>query len=479
MASTQLGSKQTPPAPADFVAQGRVVTMNARREIIPDGAVAVRDGNILAVGDREEILRRFAPSRVLGDRHAIVIPGLIEGHTHCTQAFVRSLTAGELPMIPRIYNPGQRCLTPDQAGATVRLIAAQLLRSGVTTLCEGTLNPAHEEAIVSALHEVGIRCCMARGAADQDFYHAALYAQLKERSWAKPRPGEAERELSCTEAFLRRFPPKGHGLIRGAVNVSALLGFSEAYFRGGAALARYFDTTLQVHVGRDREEVEFCLAVWGRRPIERLADLGVIDDHLIAVHAVLASEGEIELLAQGKACLSHSPIECVANLNAIPNLQRFRKRGIKVSLGCDNQGNDMFVNMRAAWVIHGAKWGLPAYDPDYLDAGEIFSMATSESAEVLRWDDRIGSLQAGKAADLVVLDGSGPHLMAMQHLPSELVRFASRAEVRQTMVNGRLLYDLGAFPTVDLERLRAEATAGASLVRAEVADRRYRPLPCC
>jgi 5-methylthioadenosine/S-adenosylhomocysteine deaminase len=429
-----------------------------------------------AVGERSEILGRFTAGREIGDDNAIVLPGMIDAHTHCTQCFVRSVTAGELPMIPRIYNPAQRALSPEQAGATVRLLAAQLIRSGITTLCEGTLNPLHEDAIVEALQDVGLRCTMARGAADQDFHHAALYAQINDKSWVKAREGEAEKDLRRTEDFLMRFPSSGDGLIRGAVNASALPGFSESYFKQGSALARQYGTTLQVHVSRDREEVEFCLSLWGCRPIEHLEQLGVVDSNLVAAHAVLASEAEISILAQAKACLAHSPMECINNLNAVPNIQRFRSAGIRVALGCDNQGNDMFTNMRAAWLIHGALWGIPRYDPEYLSTDDLLSMATREAAEVLRWDDRTGSIEAGKAADLVVMDGNAPHLMAQQHLPTELVRYASRAEIRQTIVDGRILYDDGVYTTVDLERLRAESAAGAAQVREAVSDRRYRPL---
>jgi 5-methylthioadenosine/S-adenosylhomocysteine deaminase len=460
----------------DLLVQGRVVTMDAERRVIEDGAIAVRAGRIVALGGRADILARYAAPVHLARPRAIILPGFIDAHTHCTQCFVRSMTAGELPMIPRIYNPAQRAVSPEEAAVTVRLLAAQLLRAGVTTLCEGTLNRDHEDAITGAIEETGMRCVMARGAADQDFHHAALYSQNRDRSWLKVREGEAERDLLHTEDFLGRHAPRGDGLIRGAVNVSSLLGFSERYFRDGAALARKHDATMQVHLGRDREEVEFCLSIWGRRPIERMADLGVIDERLVAVHAVLASEAEIQLLAQGGAGLAHSPVECVANLNAIPNIPRFRAAGIRVALGCDNQANDMFVGMRAAWLIHGAKWGVQAYDPEFLSAADLLSMATCEAASVLRIDDLTGSLEAGKAADLVVLDGSAPHLMSLQHLSSDLVRYASRAEVLQTIVAGRILFDQGSFPTIDLDKLFEDAGAGGRHMREVVEGRRYRPL---
>lgn len=136
----------------------------------------------------------------------------------------------------------------------------------------------------------------------------------------------------------------------------------------------------------------------------------------------------------------------------------------------------MFVAMRAAWLIHGAKWGLSAYDPEFLTAADLLAMATCEAAAVLRLDDLAGSLEVGKAADLVVIDGTAPHLLAMQQLSSDLVRYATRGEILQRVVAGRVLYDRGNFATIDLERLAAEAGAGAAHVRDVVEGRRYRPL---
>jgi 5-methylthioadenosine/S-adenosylhomocysteine deaminase len=464
------------PREADSLVFGTVVTMDAQMSVIEDGAIAVHGTGIAAVGRRDDVTRQWRSSRHIGGSHALVIPGMIDAHTHCTQCFVRSLTANELPMIPRIYIPAQRSLSPEQAGATMRLLAAQLIRSGITTVCEGTLNPDHEDAIVDALEETGIRCVMARGAADQDYHHAALYAQVGDKSWVKPRPGEAERDLARTAAFLDRFPAHGSGLIRGAVNASALLGFSEEYFRGASELARARDATLHVHLSRDREEVELCLSVWGMRPVERLAELGVIDRHLIAVHAVLATPREISLLGAGGASLIHSPIECVANLNAVSDVQQFRQAGCRVALGCDMQANDMFATMRSAWLLHGALYGIPRYDPEYLTAREILAMATCGSAAVLGIDDRAGALEYGKAADLVVINADAPHFMAMQDVMTDLVRYGSRAEITHVMIDGRIVLEDGEHKTIDVEKLRAEAARGARHVSDTVASQRYKPL---
>jgi 5-methylthioadenosine/S-adenosylhomocysteine deaminase len=470
------GSSSDRARAVDQVVLGRVITMNPRREVVEDGAVAIAGSDILAVGPRPAVLGAYEPARLLGGSQAIVIPGMIDTHTHCAQAFVRALTAGELPMIPRIYAPAMRALSPAQGQAAVRLMIAQLVRAGITTACEGTAILDHEEVTLAAFEEAGLRCCFARGAPDQDFSHASLYTQTTARSAIRVRMGEADRDLARTEALLRRYPSAGPGRIRAAINTSAVLNFSEGYLRQAARLAQEHHTTMHVHVARDREEVEFALAVWGRRPIERLADLDVLGAHLVAAHAVLATGSEIDLLGASGAALAHAPVECVHNLNAVPDLQRFRRAGVRVGLGCDGQGNDMMATMRVALLIHGALWGIPRYEPDYLAADDVLAMATIEAARVLGWDDRIGSLEPRKAADLVILDGGAPHLMATQDLVTDLVRNGTRGEITHVMVDGRLLFDGGSYPTLDLPRIEAEARACAAHVRATVADRRYRPL---
>jgi 5-methylthioadenosine/S-adenosylhomocysteine deaminase len=292
----------------------------------------------------------------------------------------------------------------------------------------------------------------------------------------KERQGEAERDLMRSAQFLNRFPPRGQGLIRGAVNASALPGVSAAYFRGASALAREHGATLHTHVSRDREEVELSMAVWGKRPVERLAELGVLDEHFVGVHAVLASPREIRMLGEARASLVHSPIECVANLNAVADVQQFRQAGCRVALGCDIQANDMFATMRAGWLLHGALYGITRYDPEYLTAAELFAMTTTEAARVLFIDDRTGSLEAGKAADIVLLDANAPHLMAPQDILSDLVRYGTRAEVQHVLIDGRIVLEDRVHQTIDLERLKAEALSGAGHVRDAVASRRYKAL---
>ena len=469
-------SESCRPEPADYLVSGTVVTCDDQRSVLLDGAVAVRGSQIVAVGERTDLEDGFAPDRRLGGRRAFVLPGLIDCHSHLAQALVRSLIAHELPMIYRLYLPAEDAMTLDQVVVSARLCMAQLLRSGVTTVSETTATPAHEDAIVAAVEETGMRVVMARGAADQDSHHAGAYSQIIDRSWATPRPGEAASDLKRTSQFLDRHPPAGDQLLRGAVLASHITGFSADYIRSAAALAADRGASFQIHVGRDREEVEFSLAVYGRRPVEQLAHWDVLSARMLAIHAILVTDREAGLLAEAGASVAHSPVECQNILNGVPRVSRLRERGIAVGLGCDNAINDMWEVMRAAWVIHSTMGAIPDYDPEHLRAGDILDMATAEAARALRWHDGIGSIAAGKQADLVVIDGDSAHLMPVHDPITELVRYGTRADVRDVMVAGRLLLSAGVHTTIDTDRLFAEAEEAAPSVAAAVAPRRYRPL---
>lgn len=461
---------------ADWLLTGTVITCDAQRRVFRDGAVAVRDGRIVDVGTRDDVAGRWRARRELGGGRASVLPGFVDCHTHAAQALVRSLIASELPMIYRLYLPAEDAMTLDDVGLSARLLMAQLLRSGVTCFAETTATPAHEDAIVEAIEDVGMRCVMGRGAPDQRAHHAAVYSQLRDRSTIEPRPGEAEADLARTEAFLDRHDPAGSGRIKGTVLASHLTGFSETYFRLAAALADDRDATLQVHLARDREEVELSLAVYGARPAEVLADWGVLGPRLLAIHAILLSDREVGLLGDAGASVAHSPAECLNILNGVPSLARFRSRGVSVGLGCDNAINDMWEVMRVAHAQQMALGGIPGFDAEHLGADTLLELATIEAATAVGWADGIGSLEVGKHADSVVVDGDAAHLVPVQHPVLDLVRYGTRADVRDVMVGGRLLVEGGRHTTIDLESVAARAEEAAPRIAAVVAPRRYRPM---
>lgn len=470
---------QIVPQSVDLILCGRVVTMDDMCTVFANGAVAIANGKIVAVGEHREIVKHYVAGRLIDKPDAIILPGFFDCHTHSTQSLVRGLIAGELPMITRIYRPADAMLSPEEAYHATKLCSAQLVLSGVTSVCDFATGWTidHEDAIIAAHAEVGVRCTFLRGRSDQVSHHAALYSQERERSSITIAQGVAERDLLRTEELLKRAAREPDGLFRAGVCPSSLLGYSEHYFRAGHTLATAYDTTLQVHAARDREEVEFCLAVYGCRPIERLAELGVIDDRLVVVHGQLATDDEIQLLGTGRANLVHSAIESVNSLNRIPSLGRMRSAGVNVGLGCDNGANDIFMVMHTAWAMQIGLHGLENYEPNCVTELELLQMATSCAARLLRQDRHTGSIDVGKMADLVVLDGRAPHLFPIHDLPTELVRYAGRANVRHVLVGGIFIVDNFRITTVDVEELAQKTAPIAARIGEAMRCRRYQPLP--
>ena len=150
-----------------------------------------------------------------------------------------------------------------------------------------------------------------------------------------------------------------------------------------------------------------------------------------------------------------------------------RRLGVKVGLGCDNAVNDMWIVMHSAWLMHTVTRGIAGYDPGVMDEADVLAMATSEAAAALGLGQQLGSLEPGKAADLVILDGTAPHLGPVQDLMPELVRGGSRGEVRTVLVGGRAIVEGGALASIDLPALQAEAAGIARRLDALVAPRRY------
>jgi cytosine/adenosine deaminase-related metal-dependent hydrolase len=202
----------------EMLVEGTVVTMDAERRVIRDGAVAVEAGRIIDVGKAGDLRARFDAGRTLGGPRRFVIPGLIDCHNHLAQALVRDYALEDMPNIYRIYIPCEMALNADDAAVCAQFGIAQLLRSGVTTVAETTFTEEHEDAISDTILRTGIRAAMARGQGDRISKLASNYEQVDEKSWYRDDPGKLDDDVARTEDFFRRWESEGGGLIRPWVN---------------------------------------------------------------------------------------------------------------------------------------------------------------------------------------------------------------------------------------------------------------------
>jgi 5-methylthioadenosine/S-adenosylhomocysteine deaminase len=465
------------PEPADFLIEGTVITMDPERRVIRDGAVAVSGDRIAAVGTLDSLRERFEAQRTLGGRRRIVLPGLIDCHNHLAQALVREYALEDYPNIYRVYIPCEMAMDHHDADVSARFGISQLLRAGVTTVAETTCTVEHEEPIAGAVMETGIRCAMARGLGDRVSKLASNYDQIDERSTYEDDPGVLREDLAMTEEWLSRWSDDGEGRLRPYIHNLGLPSCSDERFLATKDLAARHDTGVMCHINRDREEIELIFSLFGRRPLEHLHAIGALDDRFLAIHAMLTTDREIHMLAQAGAAVAHAPIVCTDIVSAVTKVVAMRTAGVTVGLGCDTVINDLFKVMRIAFVMHGQSSGIPLYDPLALSTEDAMTMATIDAAKALRWDHEIGSLEPGKAADVVVVDAENTRLTPAYHPVGTLVRYAVGTDVESVVVAGRLVVDDGRVLTVDETPLLDEAERLGDKLGRVLAPRRYHPLP--
>jgi cytosine/adenosine deaminase-related metal-dependent hydrolase len=451
--------------------------MDPARRVIRDGAVAVKDDRIVAVDGCDVVRARFDTERTLGGTRRFVLPGLIDCHNHLAQALVREYALEDYPNIYRVYIPCEIAMDQHDADVSARFGISQLLRAGVTTVAETTCTLEHEEPIAKAIMETGVRCAMARGLGDRTSKLASNYDQIDERSSVQDDPGALREDLATTEEWLTRWSTEGEGRLRPYIHNLGLPSCSDERFLATKDLAVRHDTGVMCHINRDREEIELIFSLFGERPIEHLHTIGALDDRFLAIHAMLTTDREIRMLAEAGAAVAHAPIVCTDIVSAVTKVVGMRAAGVTVGLGCDTVINDLFKVMRIAFVMHGQSSGIPLYDPLAFSTEDAMTMATIDAARALRWDHEIGSLEAGKAADVVVVDAENTRLTPAYHPVGTLVRYAVGTDVESVVVAGRVVVDEGRVLTVEEPALLDEAERLGDKLGQVLGPRRYHPLP--
>jgi 5-methylthioadenosine/S-adenosylhomocysteine deaminase len=464
------------PEPIDLLIEGTVVTMDRKRRVFRDGAVAVRGDRIVAVDEAAELRERYEPARRLGGRRRMVLPGLIDCHNHLAQALVREYALEDYPNIYRVYIPCEMAMDETDAEVSAKFGISQLLRAGVTTVAETTCTREHEEPIAQTVMETGIRCAMARGLGDRTSRLASNYEQIDEHSTYSDDPGLLREDLAITEEWLERWSVEGQGRLRPWIHNLGVPSCSDDRFLATQELARKHDSGVMCHINRDREEIELAFSLFGERPIEHLHSIGALDDRFLAIHAMLTTDREIKMLAEAGTAVAHAPIVCTDIVSAVTKVVSMRAAGVTVGLGCDTVINDLFKVMRIAFVMHGQASGIPLYDPVALTTEDAMTMATIDAARALRWDHEIGSLEEGKAADVVVVDAENTRLTPAYQPIGTLVRYAVGTDVESVVVAGRVVVDDGRVLTIDEAPLLDEAVRLGDKLGAVLGPRRYRPL---
>jgi 5-methylthioadenosine/S-adenosylhomocysteine deaminase len=421
--------------------------MDAAPAVLSPGAVAIRGDEIIAVGAPGELQARYAAARELHYPRGLIMPGLINAHTHAAMALYRGL-ADDLPLEEWLNNyifPAESRLTREFVYWGTKLAVAEMLLSGATTFCDMYL---FADAVAQAAADTGIRAVVGE----------VLY------DFPSPNYGPPAAGLKFSEELCRAW--QGHPRVSVAIQPHAVYTCAPELLQQCGELADSYDTRLIIHLAETRREVEDCQTRYGATPVGHMHRLGLLGPRLLADHAVVLSEADMELLAASGAGVAHCPESNMKLASGIAPVVEFRRRGVPVGLGTDgcasNNDLDLFQEMDTAAKLQKVR----ELNPTVLPAPAAVEMATRGSAAVLGLGGQVGALAPGLKADLVVLDLNQPHLTPLYDPFSHLVYAASGADVQTVVVNGQVLVQDRQLLSFDLEETLARAREMAQGVRA-------------
>ncbi|OPY17314.1 MAG: 5-methylthioadenosine/S-adenosylhomocysteine deaminase [Syntrophus sp. PtaB.Bin075] len=434
----------------DLLIRGSVLlTMREEEAVIENPVVGIRNGKIVLIMQNDLFTEEeYTARKVLDRSNTLIMPGLVNTHTHLAMSCFRGL-ADDLPLMvwlhEYIFPAEARHVNPEMVYAGSLLAMAEMILSGTTTFCDGYF---FVDQVARAAKDAGMRAVVCQGFID----------------FPTPDTSDPSRQMETAERFIGTWKDASP-LIQPALFCHSPYTCSPETLVRIKEAARREKILYVLHLSETREEVSLIQDCYGKRPALHLHNLDVLDPDTLAVHCVWLDEEEQGVLADCGVRVSHTPqsnMKLAAGIAPVPAMQAL---GISVSLGTDgsasNNDLDLFREMDSTAKIHKVATGNPAV----MDAARVVRMATSEGAGALGLQDRIGSLEVGKAADLIILDLNQPHLTPMYHPFSHLVYAASGADVLTTVIDGNVVMENRKILSFDLEAIMREVEKIAEKIR--------------
>ena len=418
-----------------------IITVNTGNQVLQHHAVAIDDSKILDILPVDDALARYIPAETVVLAQHALLPGLINTHTHAAMALLKGL-ADDLPLMDWLQNhiwPAEaRWADANFVYDGAKLAIAEMLRSGTTCFNDMYFFP---EATAKAVEESGIRASLGMIRIDFPTAWASTQEEYQQKGWAL-------RNHCLDKPLLNTlFAPHAPYTV------------SDEPLQQMHELAVEHDIPLHMHVHETAFEVMQATEQYGERPLARLARLGLLDRHFLAVHMTQLTDDEITLLAEKGTHVVHCPESNLKLASGFCPIAKLTAAGVNVALGTDgnasNNDLDMLGEMRTAALLAKAV----ANDASAIPATQALRMATINGAKALGLDNAIGSIELGKAADLIAIDFGTLESQPLYDPVSHLVYCTTRNQITHTWVNGRFLLNNRQLMTLDEASLIANAQA--------------------
>ena len=423
-----------------------VLTLNDADDIFHPGVVAINDDEIIWVGPEDSWPAQFESREQLDMAGGLVMPGLINAHTHAAMTCFRGL-ADDLPLSVWLNDhifPAEKKISGELVYQGTLLACAEMILGGITTFCDMYL---FEDQVARAAHEAGIRALVGE----------VLY------DFPSPNYGPPEQGLAFTKDLIRTW--ENDPLISVAVEPHSVYTCSPDLLRACNEVAEEYQVPMIIHLSESEDEVAQVKERYSTSPVMHLEKLGLLTPHLIADHCVVLDDEEMDLLAERGVRVVHNPESNMKLASGVAPAVELLDRGVTMGLGTDgcasNNNLDMFGEMDTAAKLHKVH----RLDPTVMGARTVAQLAVRGGSKVLGLENQIGCLEPGKKADIIGLNLDRPHLTPLYNIYSHLVYAASAADVTLNIINGRVLMRNRELLTLDVERIMADVRAIAKRIK--------------
>lgn len=443
-----------------LITHARLSTLGADPRLIEDGALRIQGETITDIGTTAELTLRYPDEERWDAGGQLVMPAAICGHTHFYGAFARGMAIPGAPpanfpqILESLWWRLDKALTLEDVRYSALVCLIDAIRHGTTTLIDHHASPnaieGSLEVIAEAVEEAGLRASLCYEVTDRDG------------------PERARAGIEENVRFARSLTPERRRYLAVSFGLHASLTLSDETLADGVAAARELDLGFHVHVAEDAADQEDSLRKRGKRVVHRLGDAGVLGPKTVAVHCVHVDEGEIARLAETGTWVTHQPRSNMNNGVGVAPVEEMLARGVRVALGNDGFSNNMFAEMKAAYLVHK----LARRDPRAMPGDAVMRLAYGNNAALARvfWPDRLlGELAPGAAADLVFINYHPTTPLTAENLPWHILFGVEASMITATVCAGRVLMRDRHLLTLDEEAITARSRERAAKVWERVA----------
>lgn len=432
------------------ISGGCILTFDKRDTKIKNGALAIKGDTIIAIGSAVDIGKKYTGRQKIDAKDSIVMPGLINAHTHAAMTCFRGI-ADDMELMDWLNNyilPVEtKNVNPELAYWGSLLACVEMIKSGTTTFCDMYI---FEEETANAAKKAGMRCLL--GEVLFDFPSPNLKT---------PKDG-----LAYTERLIQKWAEDP--LVNIVVEPHSLYSCSIPLLKDAKQLADNYRVPLALHLLENKDEAKLIEDKSGKKPISILEELGYLNERFIAFHCVYMTDEDIQMFADNKSKVVYNPESNMKLASGVAPITKMLKAGIVVALGTDgcasNNNLDMFQEMDTAAKLEKSS----LLDPTVMSAHTVLHMATSNGAKVLGMENLVGTLEAGMKADIIIINMNKPHLTPLYDEYSHLVYAVNGADPETVIINGQIVMQDRHILTINEKEVMNKVNEIASRIKRTI-----------